>query len=67
MDVRSLLGLGQWFVILCRPNFSAFHKVYRFVDREPTDDPVHVPTSVVEELLTCTLMAPLFGAALDNN
>ncbi len=63
--VSSLLGLGQWFAVLCRPSFSAFHRCYRFARREPQEEVCDVPTAVVGELLSFALLAPLLGGALD--
>ncbi len=63
--VSSLLGLGQWFAVLCRPSFSAFHRCYRFARREPLEEVCDVPTAVVGELLSFALLAPLLGGALD--
>ena len=60
-----MLGLAQWFAILCRPSFSTFHRCYAFVRLEPTEVAIDVPANAEGEFLCFALLAPLLGAALD--
>ncbi len=64
--VHSLLGLDQWFCLLSRPHFSCFRDAYAFVVREPSELPIAVPRSVVDELMLFCSLAPLLTADLSR-
>ena len=60
--LNRLLGLVQWFCLLCRPMFSVFSDVYAFVRGEPDDREVALPEDVRTELVVVACLVPLMGA-----
>lgn len=62
--VSSILGTLQWFCVLSRAHFSLFDRVFTFVRREPFDDVIDVPLSVLRELLSFAFLSPLLEADL---
>ena len=63
---HSLLGLMQWFCILCRPMFAVFDQAYAFTRTLPDDKPVAVPQQCLFELVVFTILSGLLDADLER-
>lgn len=65
--LNRLLGVVQWFCLLCRPMFSVFSAVYAFVRGAPDDREVALPEDVRTELVVVACLVPLMGADLGRS
>ena len=66
LGCAGLLGLAQWFCILCRPMFSIFSDCYRIARLRPDSSNVDLSREALLELACFMLLSGLLDADLER-